>query len=103
MNMNTCKKTLSALFFVFYLFSILQAQAPETYSRARIYIEGKNLQQLLETGVALDHGVHNKKFIENDFSATELRLVQEAGFRTETLIANVSEFYRQQNLEAIKS
>ena len=103
MNMNTCKKTLSALFFVFYLFSILQAQAPETYSRARIYIEGKNIQQLLETGVALDHGVHNKKFIENDFSATELRLAQEAGFRTETLIANVSEFYRQQNLEAIKS
>ena len=101
--MNTCKKTLSALFFVFYLFSILQAQAPETYSRARIYIEGKNIQQLLETGVALDHGVHNKKFIENDFSATELRLAQEAGFRTETLIANVSEFYRQQNLEAIKT
>jgi murein tripeptide amidase MpaA len=103
MNMNIYKKTLSALFFVFCIVSILQAQAPETYSRARIYIEGKNIQQLLETGVALDHGVHNKKFIENDFSAAELALVQEAGFRTEILIEDVSAYYRHQNLDAVKS
>jgi carboxypeptidase T len=85
------------------IFSISNSFAQEKYSRARISLEGRNVYELLRLGVTLDHGVHNKKFIENDFSASELRNIAAAGFNYEILIDDVSFYYEHQNDADVKS
>ena len=67
------------------------------YSRAKIYLENKNLGQLLDAGICIDHGIHRKDYIENDFSALELETASSLGFRTEVLINDVSAYYAAQN------
>jgi hypothetical protein len=86
-------RILTIAFFTTFTIISLSAQ----YSRARIYLENKNIGQLLNAGICIDHGLHKKDFIENDFAATELELARSLGFRTEILISDVTTYYAAQN------
>jgi carboxypeptidase T len=70
----------------------------ETYAKIKIYFdESHTIQSLSALGVEADHGRREKTFLINDFSATEINQIQHAGFKTETLIENVSDYYANQN------
>ncbi len=69
------------------------------YHRARIYYNNtKDLMLLANQGVPLDHGKTKKGvFIESDFSDHELNIAKALGLKTEILINDVQEFYRNRN------
>lgn len=69
-----------------------------TYSRVRIYMDGKTPQQFANLGVTCDHGNHRKgAYIENDLSSSELELLKSGGYRYEVLIEDVVQHYQSQN------
>ena len=75
----------------------LNAQQTEEHSRARIHFDGKSIYDLSKIGVDISHGrISRGLFIECDFSARELLLAQQNGFRTDILIPNVGEYYAKQ-------
>lgn len=70
----------------------------QDYSRAKIIADQQGLQRLMELGIAIDHGqIKRDTWIVSDFSADELELARQNGFGVEILIADVQEFYRNQN------
>lgn len=73
----------------------------QSYSRIRVFLQDDfELKKLGETGVAIDHIVHRRgAFAELEVSDRELSAIKEAGFETEMLIEDVSEYYRQRNLK----
>ena len=95
------------LFFAWFLCSLpVFAQKQEHYSRAKIYFDatGHNMQTLSALGIAVDHGEYKKNtFFVSDFSDTELNLAQNAGFKTEIVIADVVAHYQNQNKTAEKT
>lgn len=70
-----------------------------TFHKAKIYYNStKDLVLLANQGVAIDHVKHKKGvFIESDFSQNEINIAKGLGLETEIVIANVSDFYSQQN------
>jgi carboxypeptidase T len=84
--------------FVSYFTIFAQIQEVEKYSKIRIDLTDKNIQLLTEAGLETDHGifVKNRYFI-NDFSASEIKLIQSLGFRIEVLLDDVSSFYASEN------
>ena len=69
----------------------------ETFHRVRINIENKNIDELAKVGVEIDHGhIALGRYIENDYSETEIKWINNAGFETEILIDDVSTYYREQ-------
>lgn len=74
-------------------------QKKELYSRAKIYLdESHTISQLAGLGLAVDHGEHKRgTWFISDFSATELKRAQDAGFKTEIIITDVSTHYAEQN------
>ena len=67
----------------------------ETYHRVRIRLEGKNIQEISALGLETDHGEYVPgRHITNDFSAHELRLLDENGFGYEILIEDVVDYYQ---------
>jgi carboxypeptidase T len=72
----------------------------ETYAKIKIYFdESHTIKSLSALGVEVDHGSREKTFLINDFSATEIKQIQHAGFKTETLVENVSDYYANQNAD----
>lgn len=84
-------------FTVFFLLFIIVLSVSAQYSRARIYLDRKDIAQLLEAGICIDHGLHRKEFIENDFSSDELEKARSLGFNVEVKIPDVTSFYAAQN------
>lgn len=93
---------ISTLLFLLLFPALFYAQQVQ-YSRARVYLDNKPLQTLLETGVTLDHGNHRAGYIENDFSSGELQILSQSGFRYEVLIPDVVNYYQTQNENAIEN
>lgn len=88
------KLLLSAILLCF-LFS---AQAQEVHHRVRIDLQHKSMPDLAKLGIEVDHGnLALGRYIENDFSEKEIKMIQEAGFKTTILIQNMSEYYRNQS------
>ncbi len=70
----------------------------EKFSKLRIYFDGRPVQDLLQLGVTCDHGQHKPAVhFESDFSESDVRLLQEHGFRYEVLIEDVVAYYQEQN------
>jgi len=71
-----------------------QFQKVEKFSKIRIDLTDKSINMLSAAGLETDHGifVKNRYFI-NDFSASEIHLIQSLGFQIEVLIEDVSAFY----------
>ena len=82
----------------FFLSTLSQGQTIQKYSKVRVYLDGRPSSDLLNLGLTCDHGQHRKNlYFESDFSASDIRLMDEHGFRFEILIEDVSAFYAAQN------
>jgi carboxypeptidase T len=95
--MNNFFKTILSVIF---LFSSLNgfSQAAK-YKKVKIYLDQKGIISLSRLGIETDHGDLRKNvWLITDLSERELMKVQQAGFRTEVMIDDVSKFYRDQNL-----
>ena len=72
------------------LSATLFAQTPEKYSRVEIQLAGKDINVLTRLGIETDHGLHAPGHsLVTDLSATEMKLVQNAGFQTKIWIVDV--------------
>ncbi len=79
------------------------AQTPEKYSRVEISLAGKDIVALARLGIETDHGLHTPgRSLVADLSATEILLVQNAGFQTKIWIDDLKKDYleRLQNPSA---
>lgn len=78
------------------LLIFLTASAQEKYSKVRISLLGKSIQQLAATGIAVEEGTFKKGvFLETDLSSSEIVKIAEAGFDYDIRITDVSKFYAQ--------
>jgi carboxypeptidase T len=74
----------------------LHAQDEMLYSRVKISLEGKDIQQLAQTGIDLTEGQFRAGvFLISDLSADEVLKVRQVGFDVEVMIQDVSAFYRE--------
>ncbi len=94
------------IFFLALLFTtqIVFAQQ-EKYSRVKVLLaeSGKTVKDLQTLGIAVDHGEYNKGIsFTSDFSATEIKTLQQAGFKTDILIDDVQQYYVAQNQKTDK-
>lgn len=81
----------------FHTFLLAQNNA-ELYSKVKIDLRGKEIQQLLSLGIEVDHGVIAKdRYIINDYSASELLQIAQANFTYEVIIEDVKAWYKNQN------
>lgn len=72
------------------------AQNPEKYVRVQILLEDKTMQQLAALGVEADHGLYVPgQSFTTEMSATELKLVRDAGFSTIVLVPDLEQWYQK--------
>ena len=78
--------------------SLLFSQQRETILEARIWLDGKTMTDLEKAGLEIDHGFYDPgKSFRSEFSASELSQVKAAGFRMDTLEADVVARYLREN------
>lgn len=76
----------------------LPAQTQETILKARIWLDGKTMQDLDKAGLEIDHGFYEPgQSFQSEFAASELMRVKVAGFRIDTLESDVVAKYLQEN------
>lgn len=86
------------LFICATFFSINFSLAQEVYHKAKIWFNNHSLQELADLGLDIDHGIIKEgTFIISDFSASQINLVKEAGYKVDIEIENVSAYYANQN------
>lgn len=95
--MTSLLKKLSVISFLFLTMAVSAQQAK--YNRVKIYTGTDGILQLSKMGIETDHGDFRKGvWLITDLSEQELAKVQQAGFRTEIMINDVSDYYKKQNL-----
>ncbi|MDO8365352.1 MAG: M14 family metallopeptidase, partial [Saprospiraceae bacterium] len=78
--------------------SRLPAQTRETILYARIWLDGKSMLDLENAGLEMDHGFYEPgQSFRSEFAASELSRVKTAGFRIDTLEADVVAKYLREN------
>ncbi len=88
------------LYFLLILFQQVYGQQfdQEKYAKVKISLVNADLKKLRDAGIEIDHGILVKgRYLINDFSASELGLIQSLGYKTEILIEDVSAYYSQMN------
>ena len=86
------------------LFELSAQSIDQTYHRARIRLEGHQIQELSALGIETDHGEYAPgRHLTNDFSTDELRQLSEAGFAYEILIEDVVDYYQSAERRAAES
>lgn len=87
-------KSYFLLAFALLLIPSLWAQTPEKYSRVEISLSGKDISTLTRLGIETDHGLHAPgQMLVADLSASELNLVQNAGFQTKIWVDDLKKDY----------
>jgi hypothetical protein len=70
----------------------------QQYSRVKVNADAEGLRQLSNLGVTIDHGTYKQNtFFISDFSANEIQVMQANGYNYEILIADVQQYYIDQN------
>ena len=92
---------LTGFFVSMFFLLILQAANGQAYSRAKIYFERNQITEIAQLGIALDHIHQGDNFVEGDFSALEIQICKDAGYRVDILVADAQKFY-QKNQVGIK-
>jgi len=89
---------MSKIILILTFFSFLQlSNAQMHYSKAKVFLNGHYIEQIAKLGIDIDHGIHAKqKFLINDFTADEIKQIENAGFEVEILIDDVVTYYRDQ-------
>jgi hypothetical protein len=87
------------LFLLLFIGSFLQAQQAE-YSKVKIWLLDKSMQDLGALNIATDHGSYKTDtWFITDLSKEEIAVTEAAGFDVEVMIEDVQAFYKQRNLE----
>jgi hypothetical protein len=75
----------------------VMAQSPERYASVRISLIGKQMADLVKTGIETDHGQYYPgRSLMTVLSESEILRVQNAGFQTEVLIPDLTKYYLEQ-------
>ena len=70
----------------------------QQYSRVKINLTGRDINDLAKAGIETDHGLFVKnKFFISDFSNEELEIIKNLKFETEVLVADVVAYYAAAN------
>lgn len=70
----------------------------QDYSRCKVLTDSRGLEELVQLGIDVDHGTTKKDhFFISDFSAQEIQTMRDQGFQVEILIADVQQYYVDQN------
>ena len=78
------------------LLIFLTATAQENYSKVRISLDGKNIQEIAATGIDVTEGIYKKgAYLETDLSSSEIEQISTKGFKYEIRIADVSKYYAE--------
>ncbi len=78
------------------------SQTVEPYARVAILLEGRPMEELARLGIEVDHGLHLPGvLVVTDLSASELALVQQAGFSSKIWIADLQKDYERRLQEAV--
>lgn len=91
------KKLFSLLLISFLISATIFAQ-DENYLRLRIHADKQQLKELLQAGVAIDHGVFDKNALLCELSQKDLVTIKDLGIDFEILISDMAEFYRERNI-----
>ncbi|MBW6499381.1 MAG: zinc carboxypeptidase, partial [Bacteroidales bacterium] len=85
-------------FILLFSFSLLAAAQQPKYSRLKIDMQGRELRELGELGIALQ-GLEYKPgtHVIGEYSHTERQLIAEAGFFFEVLIDDMAYYYQARN------
>lgn len=89
------------IYLLFALVCYLHSSAQEilTYSKARIDIRGKEMNDIMKLGIDVSHGhLIKNRFFEAEFSSLELDMIRNAGFNIDIMIEDLGAFYSTQNL-----
>lgn len=79
------------------LFLSAQAYSQSIYHRVKIDLKDKNLHELADLGLEVDHGhLAIGRYLENYFSEKQLSQIRAAGFNAEIVIDDVGAYYRDQ-------
>ena len=74
----------------------LIGQETEIYSKIKISLDGKDIHELEYLGLEADHGHHhNHRSITNYYSASELKILDNAGFEYKVIIKDVKAYYAE--------
>lgn len=96
-----------SLLFIFLLnLSMVSAQSVgEVFSKIQISMEGKEVTELVQLGVACDCGVRHAfgEFYEGVFSASEIALLEENDFEYKVVVENMAEYYQSTVYDPIHS
>ena len=77
---------------------LAQTTQQEKYAEIKIHIDEKGLEKLAQLGLAVDHGIGKKGvFFIGDFSESELKQIEQAGFTYEILQADLANYYLERN------
>jgi carboxypeptidase T len=67
------------------------------YSRAKVWLLEKDIEELAYLGISVDHGTYKLgTYLICDYSDEEIALMRENGFEVDILIPDVQQFYREQ-------
>lgn len=101
-SQNQTRKMKALLFLTAALLTLnLSAQ---NYSRVKIYTDQEGITNLLNKGVAVDHGIRKEGiFIISELSQKDIQQLSALNYQYEILIDDVSTFYVQQNKNADNS
>ncbi len=85
--------------------SFVNAQSNTTiYKKARIHFTTvPNFKNLLNSGIAIDHGIHrSKKYVESVFSSEEIAIAKRLGYKVDVLVEDMTAHVLQRNKSAAK-
>ena len=80
-------------------FSFVNSQENELFHRVKInYNSSENFEKLLNSGIALDHGIHKRNhYFESDFSESEIQIIENFNIDYHILIYDVISYYKNRN------
>ncbi len=93
------KLQLHLLFIALLLITQVNAQSTQ-YSRVKINLENRTVDELAALGLDAEHGDYQPgKYFTSDFSENEIQQIETAGFEYTIEIADVIEHYVRQNMD----
>ncbi|MEO2056168.1 MAG: M14 family zinc carboxypeptidase, partial [Flavobacteriaceae bacterium] len=92
-------KKLVFLLILFLHFSFVNSQENELFHRVKInYNSSKNFEKLLNSGIAIDHGIHKKNdYFESDFSESEIQIIEKLNIDYKIIIYDIVTYYKNIN------
>jgi carboxypeptidase T len=80
------------------IFSLNLNAQQERYSRVKVNLHNKNIEDVARLGLEADHGYYVPNyFLINEFSESELQRLNQAGFTYQTIVEDIYQEYLRQN------